>query len=287
MPEPLSKFTVATLLCLVSTLATASEQTVEWLFENWQGPAIPIRMFVPAEAAANSQVVIVMHGASRDATRYFDDWKKLGEEHNLVVVVPEFSTKDFNRSARYNLGFVFDPASGKQREEAQWTFSAIEPLFDEVVKRIGGKQQRYSIYGHSAGSQFVHRFMYYKPDARVDNYIAANAGWYTLPVEDFEFPYGLRKSGIDESELPRMLAQPMTLLLGREDDDPDSPKLRKTREANQQGPHRLARGLTMYRVAKARAEELGVPFNWKLLVVNGADHDNAKMAPVAAALIGD
>jgi poly(3-hydroxybutyrate) depolymerase len=277
----------AIVFCLLATAASASEPTVEWLFENWQGAAIPVRMFVPAEEAANAKIVIVMHGASRDATRYFSDWKTLGEEHNLVVVVPEFTKKNFNRSARYNMGFVLDPASGKQREEAQWTFSAIEPLFDEVVQRIGGEQQRYTIYGHSAGSQFVHRFMYFKPDARVDNYIAANAGWYTLPVEDFAFPYGLRSSGIDTAEVPRILAQPLTLLLGRDDDDPESPKLRKTREANQQGPHRLARGLTMYRVAKARAEELGVPFNWKLIVVKDADHDNAKMAPVAAGLIGN
>ena len=272
-------------LCLASTCTGALADTEEWLFENWQGPPVPVRMYVPEEASTSARVVIVMHGASRDATRYFDDWQALGEQHNLIVVVPEFSEKQFRRSARYNLGFVFDPNSGKRRDESEWTFSAIEPLFDDVVQRIGGQQQRYSIYGHSAGSQFVHRFMYFKPDVRVDNFLAANAGWYTVPVYEFEFPYGLQGSGITEEDLPGLFAKPLTLLLGREDDDPNSPKLRKTKEAQSQGPNRLARGLTMYRVAKARAEELGVAFNWKLIVVNGADHDNAKMAPVAAALI--
>ena len=77
-------------LIFLAPFAAASEQNEEWLFDNWQGPAIPVRMFVPQEASSSSPVVIVMHGASRDASRYFDDWKKLGEEHNLVVVVPEF-----------------------------------------------------------------------------------------------------------------------------------------------------------------------------------------------------
>jgi hypothetical protein len=40
----------------------------------------------------------------------------------------------------------------------------------------------------------------------------------------------------------------------------------------------------MYRIAKTRAEELGVPFNWQLFLIKGADHDNAKMAPAAAAI---
>ena len=37
----------------------------------------------------------------------------------------------------------------------------------------------------------------------------------------------------------------------------------------------------MYPVAKARAEKLGVDFNWQLLIVEGTDHNNAMMAPVA------
>lgn len=40
----------------------------------------------------------------------------------------------------------------------------------------------------------------------------------------------------------------------------------------------------MMRVAKARAESLGLEFNWQLLIVKGADHDNAKMTPAVAAI---
>jgi hypothetical protein len=274
----------AVLVILVTTFLSVSAEEAQWQFEGWAGPPFPVRMFAPDSANAETNIVIVMHGASRDARRYYKDWTALAEELGLIIVVPEFTQQRFRKSARYNLGHVFDPDTGQQRAEELWTFSAIEPLFDDVVARVRGEQTRYSIYGHSAGSQFVHRFMYYKPDARVDRYIAANAGWYTLPVMDFKYPYGFVDSGLGDADLPGIFAKPLFLLLGREDTDPDAKSLRKTADAERQGPNRLARGLTMYRVAKARADELGVPFNWQLFVVNGADHDNAKMAPAAAAI---
>lgn len=275
--------TAAALLLLVLA-ANVFAQESEWRFENWEGRAFPVSMFVPEDAGPETKIVIVMHGASRDAVRYFRDWKAIGEQMGLIIVVPEFTKQRFRGSARYNLGYVFDPDTSRQRPEELWTFSAIEPLFDEVVARVGGKQTSYVIYGHSAGSQFVHRYLYYKPDARVSRYIAANAGWYTLPVMDFEYPYGLDKSGLSDTEMPAVFARHMIILLGRDDTDPNSKSLRHTPEAERQGPNRLARGLTMYRSAKARAEELGVPFNWQLFLIKDADHNNAKMAPAAAAI---
>jgi hypothetical protein len=149
---------------------------------------------------------------------------------------------------------------------------------------LGGEQKTYVIYGHSAGSQFVHRYLYYVPGARVSRYIAANAGWYTLPLAEVDYPYGLSKSGLDDTDLPEIFARPLVILLGREDTDETDENLRRTSEANKQGPNRLARGLTMYRVSKKRAEDLGLQFNWQVFVVKDADHDNAKMAPAAAAI---
>ena len=40
----------------------------------------------------------------------------------------------------------------------------------------------------------------------------------------------------------------------------------------------------MYRIAKARADELDLEFNWQVFTVKDAGHVNAEMAPAAAAL---
>ena len=254
-------------------------------FSEWAGEPFNVRIFTPENRSNEMPVVIVMHGASRDVERYFNDWAPLGEANSQIIVVPEFSKADFPRSARYNLGHVFDAETGALRAEEVWTFSAIEPLFDEVVARLGTRHTGYTIYGHSAGGQFVHRFLYYKPDARVDRYIAANSGWYTMPLLDIDYPYGLRRSQVDESQLARIFASDVVLLLGRKDTNPSDENLRQAKEAQLQGASRLQRGMSMYRVANAHAKELGLAFNWRLEFVDDADHLNAKMAPAASSLV--
>jgi len=219
------------LLLLVLTAGTATAGEEQWQFDGWQGPAIEVRMFVPEGVTAETPIVMVMHGWSREAQRYFDDWRVLGAENDFIVVVPHFSVKDFPSSWNYNLGNVFERQSRKLLPQSEWTFTAIESIFDAVVAKVGGSQTEYTLFGHSAGSQFVHRFLYYMPDARVKRYLAANAGWYTMPDFDTEYPYGLGGAAISEEQLIAAFQKDVVLMLGREDLDQTDPDLRNTPEA--------------------------------------------------------
>lgn len=254
-------------------------------FDNWPGPALPVQVFVPEGAGPDTTIVIVMHGASRDLPRYYADWRAAALEHGFIVAVPYFSKEDFRGSARYNLGHVFDPDTREPRPPETWTFAAIEPLFDAVVEQLGGRQAHYTLFGHSAGSQFVHRFLYHVPDARVSRAIVANAGWYTMPDFGVAYPYGLAGSNVPESVLAGYFGRDIVVLLGDGDTVRDDEDLRKTPEAELQGRHRFDRGQTFFRVAKARAAALGVEFRWRLQVVPGATHSNAEMTPAAALLV--
>ena len=254
-------------------------------FGDWSGPAIPVRLFVPDAVAADTPIVIVIHGASRDAERYYRDWRSEAVKQGFVLVVPYFSREDFPKSAHYNLGHVFEPGTSVKRPAAVWTFAAIEPLFDTVVAMLDGRQAQYTLFGHSAGSQFLHRFLYYVPEARVKRAIAANAGWYTMPDFGVRYPYGLGESGVSEDVLASYFARDLVVLLGDADTVREDEDLRKTPEAELQGPHRFARGHTFFRVARAKADALGLDFNWRLQVVPGAVHSNADMTPAAALLV--
>ena len=179
------------LACMSGPAVSGPAQELVLEFDGWAGPAVPVHVYVPESGADDTPLVIVMHGASRDLQRYFADWRTAAAEHGFIVAVPYFSKEDFRGSARYNLGHVFDPDTGEQRPRELWTFAAIEPLFDAIVAKIDGKQTHYTMFGHSAGAQFLHRFLYYVPEARVSRAIAANAGWYTMPEFGVEYPYGL------------------------------------------------------------------------------------------------
>lgn len=273
------------LLMLLGLGASYVAHAGEFVFDGWDGPPILVRLATPAASDACTPIVFVMHGASRDAPRYYEDWAPLAEEHGFIAVVPEFPADDFAGASAYNLGNMFASESGERRPEDQWSFSAIEPLFDAVVTRVDGVQASYGMYGHSAGSQFTHRYRYFKPGARLSVAVAANAGWYTMPLESLDYPYGLRGSGVGQPALGTALQRELVILLGEADNAADAPKLRKAPEAELQGPHRFARGESYYRVGKAVAGELGVPFGWRLSTVPGAGHSNALMAPAAAQIL--
>lgn len=255
-------------------------------FSGWEGPELPVFVYVPWKGSpAHAPIVIMMHGASRGAARYLADWDGVAEKHGLIVVAPLFARTDFPDSWSYNSGGVFDGSVSTRRDESQWAFSAIEPLFDYVVTAVRGQQSGYTLYGHSAGSQFAHRYLYFKPEARVRRFLLANAGWYTAPDQAVAFPYGLRDSGVSQSQLVQVLSKDVVILLGDRDDDPAHPSLRRTPEAMAQGPHRYARGLHFFRTARSVAATLKTPFGWRLQPVAGVGHDNAGMALAAGPLV--
>ena len=200
-------------------------------------------------------------------------------------MAPAFSRDDFPNAAGYNLGAVFEGDGTTAREESLWAFSAIEPLFDHIVASLDGAQTHYSIYGHSAGSQFVHRFLFFKPDARVKRYIAANAGWYTFADPAIAFPFGLGGLEISEEAIQQALAKDVFIALGDKDSDPNSRLLNKSEGAMRQGPHRYARGQAFFAAAKALATEKGWKFGWSKREVKGVAHSNGDMASRVADLV--
>lgn len=256
----------------------------QFTFTGWAGPGLRVWYQLPAAVTPDTPVVVVMHGVNRDADRYRDEWSALAQQHRFIVVVPEFDAARFPGALGYNTGF-FTEADGTPRPRELWSFAAIEPLFDDVRQRFGTEVPRYTMYGHSAGAQFVHRYVIFMPEARIAQAIAANAGWYTMPDREIAFPYGLDDTPMDAQTLKAALGKPLLVLLGTADTDTQDPDLRTTPDANRQGPHRYARGLRFYEQGRTAAAEMDAPFGWQLDRVPGVGHKNGLMAQAAAKLI--
>ncbi|WP_066532755.1 alpha/beta hydrolase [Erythrobacter sp. CCH5-A1] len=264
--------------------AGATGQAGRFVFSGWDGPPLPVFYQLPETVTPDTRVVFIMHGVNRDADRYRDEWAAHARRLGFIVIAPQFAAADFPGSLGYNTGY-FTEEDGTARPRSRWSFAAIEPLFDDVRQRFGTRVERYAIYGHSAGAQFVHRYVLFMPEARIDRAIAANAGWYTMPDSGTAFPYGLGATPIGAEGLAAALGKPLMVLLGTADTDRADPDLRKTPEADAQGPHRYARGQAFFARGEAAAAAAGVPFAWQLERVPGIAHSNAGMAEAAAALI--
>ncbi|MDJ0589103.1 MAG: hypothetical protein QNJ72_03780 [Pleurocapsa sp. MO_226.B13] len=286
---------------------TLESGTGSFVWEDTTGqsdPDKPLEVFYyrPEEVTADTPVWFIMHGTGRNADDYRDYFVDAAREQGALVIAPEFDDNDWDGSTGYNLGNISasnsDLTPVPQRD---WSFSKIEPLFDYVVNEVEPtiETDGYYMYGHSAGAQFVHRFMAWEPDARVELAVSANAGWYTIPQSDgqgyeYSWPYSTADipdydASTDEYDpfpsenLDNYLSDDLVVLLGEEDTRRTS-NLRQTEEADAQGRNRFERGQFFYSQGQDEAQTRGTDFGWELQTVPGVGHDGEEMAVPAAEL---
>lgn len=236
----------------------------------------------PLGLAPDRPVVFVMHGSRRNAWEVRDQWHELAVEHDFLLVVPEFSERHFPGADGYALGNVVD-AAGRALPPSDWAFSAIDAAFDQVRRRFGMTTTDYAIYGHAAGAQFVHRFLFHLPRSHVDRAVAAGADWYTLPDPYVDYPLGLKGSGAGPPQLQEALQRPLTVMLAGRDAADRGPTLLQVPESLDSIADRLVRGQAFFAASRAAAAQMAVPFAWRLDVVTGAERDSGLMPRAALA----
>lgn len=245
---------------------------------------LPIYYHIPPNGDIKKMPIqFVMHGVGRNADSYRDSWIEKADEYGFIVIVPKFSKKDFPESD-YQQGRI-KGENGNFNEKDSLTYVLIDQIFDYFVKHSGSKAKTFNIYGHSAGAQFVHRYLMFNDTPRIGKAISANAGWYTFPTDTIDFPYGLGNSMKQLNlEKKEYYAKHLTILLG-DGDTIRTSDLRVTAEADFQGLNRLSRGQYFFNYCREDAKQMEVPFNWRLKFVPGSHHSNSKMAPFAADIL--
>ena len=231
-------------------------------------------------------IVLVFHGLKRNAQEYCQGWAQYAEEHNLLVICPEFSAEKYPGVRYYNFANVLDSEEpgGKIQPQKDWVFPAIDRLVSAAKEKAEVKDSKVVLYAHSAGAQLIHRYVLLSGPSKADLIIAANSGWYTLPDKDVDFSYGLGRIPEAAYDLKTAFAKPVVILLG-EEDVIRSKVLRKTPEADAQGQNRLERGINFFNMCEAKAAELNTDFTWILRTVPGVGHDGTGMAQGAVPLI--
>lgn len=270
-----------------SRLAVASPGPQLELIEG-RGPGrrVTALAYRPRLFSPDMPVVVVMHGISRDAWLYLKSWAEFADRFGFILLAPEFSRATWPGARAYNLGNI-RTRCGADLPEHEWSFTAVDGLFEQICERWRLEADGYRIYGHSAGAQFVHRHLLHSGGGYVLSAVAANAGWYMFPEWISKYPYGLSGLPVNRDRVREALETPLTVLLGGLDDDDGAPNLRNTRGARRQGRDRLTRGLTFLAAARRTAEQLNCALNWQAQVIPNVAHSNHGIAPHAcAALLG-
>lgn len=267
--------------------AFLQEGTGSFIYSDYQPLSdrpITVHYHIPAGNISTMPIVFVFHGNNRNGAEYRDAWIASANSYGVIVIAPEFSEEFYPGSAYYMEGNIRD-SFDNINPESEWTFSIIDPLFNFVKTDIGNNSLKYEMFGHSAGAQFVHRFITFTSSNSANRAVSSNAGWYTVPDPSVDFPYGLNDSPVGLAELPEIFSRKLIVHLGQNDTDSNDPILNQTPGAVAQGPHRYSRGLYFYAQSLSISGINAIPSQWSKIEVPGVGHDFELMSIDAASIL--
>jgi pimeloyl-ACP methyl ester carboxylesterase len=195
--------------------------------ENWFGritaiqcQAVPSASFfshVPLQVLLRkperTPLVVAVHGSSRNAFDYRNDFAAFGQAHDACVMAPCFPMD--MRLAAPDQQYTTLASDGPR---ADLTLLA---MIDEFGALLGTRFDPVLLYGYSGGAQFAQRFALVHPQ-RLGAVSIGAPGYVTLPTHDKRWWTGV--SDLAERfgqalDLPALRRLPVHLVIGADDTD--------------------------------------------------------------------
>jgi len=269
-----------------------------------QDKAITVFYHKPENFSPESRILLVIPGAGRNGDSYRDAWIEESEKHSVLILSPMYPERMYGFED-YHLGglitdtnlessveYVENTNIARLDEEKfdfkvnpnskEWIFNDFDRIVDSAMTVLNFPQTSYDLFGHSAGGHLLHRFALFGNSERAETILAANASFYTLPTFAYAFPFGLQNTSVEQAALQGMFEKRLVLLLGELDNANETGgTFLRSKTADEQGLHRLARGKFFFAQAKAMADSLGFEFNWQLKIVPEVGHNHQLMGNAA------
>lgn len=244
-----------------------------------ENSAMRVFYYKPSGFKLNSPIFIMLHGYGREADKLMYAAAVSAETFKFLLIVPEYSFKLFSTWEEYNYG------NARKKPKKLWTYFVNDRIFGFVKELTNSRQDKYYLFSHSAGSQFVHRQLMVGASIYIEKAFAANAGEYAMPTlgED-SFPWSMSGLDLSKEDLKRFFAVDLYVLLCKEDVVKDK-YLAQRDVFNKQGNNRFGREKNFYDIGKNEAKKFGLEFNWKLLPVPHVGHSGLGMLPAALRLV--
>jgi len=271
------------IISLFFSLNILSTDIKKVIYAAWNKPDVELLYKLPKEINKDTKVLFIIHGASRDVNKYLEAWIDDAENKNIILVAPHF-TKD---SFKYYSTLGLASSSGKMMDDSKTNLSNSIGLFFNIFKsKYSLSTDKYLIFGFSGGSQFVHRYMMYGKDTRIEKAVLGSAGWYTF-LNNEPFPFGIKNMPLDKKRIDWFLSREVLFILGKSDNDPNHPTLNSNKKAIEQGEHRYERGQNYFNSLTHYAEQSKTPFRWRYKSVEGLDHNTEEMTDKAISFLID
>jgi pimeloyl-ACP methyl ester carboxylesterase len=268
-------------LLLVLPIYVSSSEIKQATFAYWDKPDVEIFYITPEEINEDTKVLFVIHGNSRNAEDYLSAWIPHIKNKNVIVAAPQFNKANFSN---FFLLEMAESSGNVNKDKSKYINNSISLFFNYIKSKFSLNIETYSMFGHSAGAQFTHRYMLLSKDKRISNAVVANAGWYTF-ISNADFPYGIKSSPIiiSDEHLRWFMSNKVNLLIGSE--DIGSKSVNSSRGAKLQGITRVDRANNYFNSLITSAEDKNYAFRWNYKVLDNVDHDFKKVTPYAASIL--
>ena len=264
---------------LILSFELSARQIQKITFSYWEKPDIDIFYSSPKSINANTKLLFLMHGGSRAAEKYINDWISFSKNRNVVLVAPEFSKKYYPEYAF----LMMSKENGKSlNDESLYINNSLGLLFDFFKAKLKLSTSNYRLYGHSGGSQFVHRYLLLSNDTRIEKAAMANAGFYTFLDDEITYPFGTKKMKISDERIKWFYRLKGGVFLGSADNDSNHESLPRMRKARRQGKNRLERGKNFFDDLVKYGVDNNLPFRWRFQIVSNVGHSNIGMSMAAS-----
>lgn len=257
-----------------------ADRMSSFTFDSPGNPVTRVYLIAPATMNADSKMMVLMHASMRE-NHYCNYWQKWAARYNTLLICPEFTQKNWPDSLAYQRGYVFeDEENTILRPESKWSYTVLDQVQKYARNGFALKDEYYDIWGHSGGSQFIQRFMFFKPAAKIRLAMAANSGWYMMPSMNIDYACGGRHPQLpqfNQAAMAKYSQRNAIIFSGTRDTDPKGPD---------HGGCMDLQGLQRYERAGYFHTGLLALFpntTWKKIDVLNVGHDGKKMAYAAQA----
>jgi pimeloyl-ACP methyl ester carboxylesterase len=241
--------------------------------------------YLPANIDDNTDILVLVHGTPKDlspeenAAYYAASWMEFADEQNLILIAPAFNQDNF--SSRYGDHAMsgYRGLFGREIGADEW----VKRLVEAHREAYHIKPTQFNIYGHSAGGQFVSRYLVTHPE-EIRKAVITSAATYPQPQPEIPWPFGMGELNTEISWDDGTITQidihpdknkwlaatkiPLTVIVGLN----DSAELPSDLIPGQKGVNRLEIARNWINDMQGFAESNGVDCNFQVEIIPGIGH---------------
>ncbi len=141
--------------------------------------AYPYYIFVPENITETPEILVTIHGITRNAAEHCLRYSQKFELGNTIIIAPLFSKEEFKHFQIL-----------RANDQGNRPSDALNTVLNDVATRLGVSTEQFTLSGYSGGGQFAHRYAMLYPE-KIKKMILMAPGWYTFPNDDIAYPEGL------------------------------------------------------------------------------------------------